>query len=79
MIIYAGTSGMLDDLPVEQVKAFEAELYRYARYRRIPPCCRTIREKKALDDALKGQLNTVLKEFKERFVSQHNATAAAKA
>ena len=30
-----------------------------------------IREKKALDDALKGQLNSTLKEFKERFVSQH--------
>ena len=29
----------------------------------------TIREKKALDDALKGEINTVLKEFKDRFVA----------
>jgi F-type H+/Na+-transporting ATPase subunit alpha len=30
-----------------------------------------IREKKTLDDQVKAKLNAVLKEFKERFVSQH--------
>ena len=30
-----------------------------------------IREKKTLDDQLKAKINTVLKEFKERFVAQH--------
>ncbi|HUR36337.1 MAG TPA: F0F1 ATP synthase subunit alpha, partial [Terriglobales bacterium] len=29
MIIYAGTNGFLDDLAVEDVKAFEADLYKY--------------------------------------------------
>src|SRR5712672_4399473 len=29
LIIYAGTTGMLDDLPAEQVRPFEAELYRF--------------------------------------------------
>ena len=76
LIIYAGTSGLLDDVPVEQVKAFEADLYRYAESA-YPALLQTIREKKALDDALKGQLNTVLKEFKVRFAKQ-NAPAAAK-
>jgi F-type H+-transporting ATPase subunit alpha len=70
VIIYAGTSGLLDDLPVEQVKAFEAELYKYLDSAH-PALLQGIREKKALDDALKGQLNSTLKEFKERFVSQH--------
>ena len=35
-----------------------------------------IREKKTLDDALRGEINNVLKEAKERFVSA--AAAAAK-
>jgi F-type H+-transporting ATPase subunit alpha len=76
VIIYAGTSGLIDDLPVEQVKAFEAELYKYLDSAH-PGMLQTIREKKALDDALKGQVTTVLKEFKERFVSK-NAPKAAK-
>jgi F-type H+-transporting ATPase subunit alpha len=75
LIIYAGTSGLLDDLPVEQCRAFETELYRFLDATH-PAMLQAIREKKTLDDALKGQVNSVLKEFKERFVAQH-ATAAA--
>ena len=29
LIIYAGTTGVLDDLPLEQIRAFEEELYRF--------------------------------------------------
>ncbi len=36
-----------------------------------------IREKKALDDQLKTKLNTVIKEFKERFVAQHKEALAS--
>src|SRR5579863_8667505 len=75
LIIYAGTKGMLDDLPVDQCRAFESELYRYVESAH-PAMLQAIREKKALDDALKGQINTVLKEFKDRFVSQHAPAAA---
>jgi len=75
LIIYAGNSGVLDDLPVDQCRAFESELYRYLDSAH-PAMLQTIREKKALDDALKGEINTVLKEFKERFVSQHAPAAA---
>jgi F-type H+/Na+-transporting ATPase subunit alpha len=75
LIIFAGTSGMLDDLPVELVRPFEAELYRHVETS-YAAVLQTIREKKTIDDTLKGQINTILKEFKERFVAQH---AAAKA
>jgi hypothetical protein len=34
-----------------------------------------IREKKTMDDQLKGQVNGILKEFKERFVSKHKEAA----
>ena len=76
LIVYAGTSGLLDDLPVEQVRAFEADLYRYLDSAH-PALLQTIREKKAMDDALKAEVNTVLKEFKGRFVAQHAPAAAA--
>jgi F-type H+-transporting ATPase subunit alpha len=66
LIIYAGTNGFLDDLPVEDCRKFEAELYRFVDNAH-PGLLAKIREKKALDDALKGELNNVLKEAKERF------------
>jgi len=75
LIIYAGTSGLLDDLPVEQVRAFETDLYRYLDSAH-PALLQTIREKKAMDDALKAEVNTVLKEFKDRFVAEHAPAAA---
>jgi F-type H+-transporting ATPase subunit alpha len=70
VIIYAGTSGMLDDLAVEQIRPFEAELNKFLDTSQSA-LLQEIREKKALDDQVKTKLNTVIKEFKERFVSQH--------
>src|SRR5271156_4282658 len=70
VIIYAGTNGMLDDLAVEHVRPFETELNRYLDTSQSA-LLKEIREKKALDDQLKTKLNTVIKEFKERFVAQH--------
>jgi F-type H+-transporting ATPase subunit alpha len=72
LIIYVGTTGMLDDLPVEQCRAFESELYRFMDTSHAP-VLQAIAEKKTLDDALKSQLNTILKEFKQRFVAQRAA------
>ncbi len=62
---------MLDDLAVEQIRPFEAELNQVFSITRSPHCLQEIREKKTLDDQVKSKLNTVLKEFKDRFVSQH--------
>jgi F-type H+-transporting ATPase subunit alpha len=70
LIIYAGNSGLLDDLPVEQCRQFESELYAFLDASHAP-LLQTIREKKAMDDALKGQVNAALKEFKQRFVAKN--------
>jgi F-type H+/Na+-transporting ATPase subunit alpha len=75
LIIYAGTTGMLDDLPADQVRPFEAELYRYMDAAH-GTMLQNIREKKALDDETKNQLTTILKEFKDRFVAQRKTGAA---
>jgi F-type H+/Na+-transporting ATPase subunit alpha len=78
LIIFAGTSGFLDDLPVDQIRDFESELYKYVDTSNAA-LLRTIMEKKVLDDALKQQMSSVLKEFKQQFVaSRQEAMAAAK-
>jgi F-type H+/Na+-transporting ATPase subunit alpha len=77
LIIYAGTNGFLDDLPVDQVRDFESELYKYVDTTN-PGLLRTIMEKKILDDNLKGEMTRVVKECKETFVSQRQTAAAGK-
>jgi len=52
LIIYAGTNGLLDDLPVEQCRPFEESLSRFVENAH-PGLLGEIREKKTLDDALK--------------------------
>jgi F-type H+-transporting ATPase subunit alpha len=66
-IIYAGTNGVLDDLPLDQIRAFEQELYRFLENAH-PAILATIKEKKTIDDELKPKLNSALQEFKTRFV-----------
>ena len=78
LIIYAGTNGVLDDLPVEQCRAFEADLFKFVENTK-PGLLQAIREKKALDDELKGQINALLKEFKDKFVNEHKEAPLAAA
>jgi F-type H+-transporting ATPase subunit alpha len=69
LIVFAGTNGHLDDLPVDRCRKFEEGLYQFVENAH-PQLLATMREKKALDDALKAQLGDVVKEFKQRFVEQ---------
>src|SRR5580693_6565427 len=71
LIIFAGTSGFLDDLPVDQVRDFEADLYEYVDATN-PGLLRTIMEKKTLDDTLKAQMTKTIKECKETFVAERH-------
>jgi F-type H+-transporting ATPase subunit alpha len=74
LIIYAGTNGFLDDLPVDQVRDFEAELYKYVDATN-PGLLRTIMEKKILDDNLKAEMSKLIKECKETFIAERQAVA----
>ena len=69
IIIFAATNAYLDDLAVEDCRAFEAELYRYMDNAHAG-LVREIGEKKVLDDTLRASLHAAVKEFKERFVSE---------
>ena len=64
--IYAGVSGYLDDLDVEQVRAFEAALYRHLDGPGRP-VARMVADKKALDDAVKAEINKMLDGLKKDF------------
>ncbi|HTM89098.1 MAG TPA: F0F1 ATP synthase subunit alpha [Terriglobales bacterium] len=74
LIIYAGTNGYLDDVPVGQVRPFEKALYEYVDTMN-PGLFESIMKKRALDDQLKTEMNKVLKECKERFVAERQAAA----
>src|SRR4029078_3502827 len=75
-IIYAGTNGVLDDLPLDQIRAFEQELYRFLENAH-PAILTTTKEKKTIDDDLKGKLNSAIQEFKSRFVQDQTHKVAA--
>jgi F-type H+-transporting ATPase subunit alpha len=72
LIVFAGTGGFLDDMPVENLQRFEAELYRFTENAHAG-VLNEIREKRALDDSLKGRMKDLVKEFKERFTSETKA------
>jgi len=75
LIIFAGTSGVLDDMPVDQVRDFEQELYKYVDGAN-PSLLRTIMEKKVLDDSIKADMTKVIRECKEAFVAERQAVGA---
>ena len=75
LIIFAGTGGYLDDLPVEQCREFERAMYAYVDTMN-PGLLKQIEEKKVLDDGLKADMAKMVKEAKERFVSERQMAAA---
>ena len=66
IILFAGTQGYLDDLPIESIKKFEAEFLRYIKETK-EDIRAEIREKKALDDTLKEKLAQTMEGFKKGF------------
>jgi F-type H+/Na+-transporting ATPase subunit alpha len=75
-IIYAATKGYLDAVPVEEVRRYEEELYRFLETR-APGVLSAIAEKKILDDEVRPALEAALAEFTTQFTSTVATTAAA--
>jgi F-type H+-transporting ATPase subunit alpha len=68
IIIYAATNGYLDPIPVDQVRNYEVELFRYLDTRATAVIA-ALTEKKAFDDPLKADLNKALEEFGKTFAT----------
>ena len=75
LLVYAGTNGFLDQIALSDVAAYEAELYRFVETRR-PGIFATLREKKAIDDQLKADIEAALREFGAEFTGSRKAAAA---
>jgi F-type H+-transporting ATPase subunit alpha len=63
LIIWAATSGQLDDVPVDEVRRFESDFMRFMETTH-GSLMHTIREKKALSDELKQELTQAVSDFK---------------
>ena len=71
-ILFAGTQGMLDDIPVDQVRTYEDEFHRFMESR-FGNVLQSIRDKKILDDDIKATLTAAVREFNEQFTSSRAA------
>jgi F-type H+-transporting ATPase subunit alpha len=69
VILFAGTSGLLDDVKVEFVTAFEEGLYPYMDAAQAA-ILKDIATKKALDDDLKKRMTAAINEYKQNFFAE---------
>ena len=66
LIIYAGTNGFVDHLPVSALKKYEQELYSFAESRH-PDILPEIVKKRELNEELRAKMKKVLEEFNASF------------
>ena len=67
VILFAGTQGLLDDLPVAVLGRFEQELFAHLEAKN-PTVFSDILTKKALDDELKAKIKKAIEAFKKKFI-----------
>src|SRR6187200_2700462 len=66
-IVFAATNGLLDPVPVEDVRRYEEDFYRFLEARATGVLSGII-DKKVLDDETKGAMEAALTEFNKQFV-----------
>lgn len=66
LIIYAGTNGLVDHLPVSALKKYEQELYSFVESRH-PDLLPEIVKKRELNEELRAKMKKVLEEFNASF------------
>jgi F-type H+/Na+-transporting ATPase subunit alpha len=76
-IIFAGTNGLLDDVAVTDLRAFEDGLYPYLES--TGTVLNDIATKKALDDDIKGRLTAAINDYKSTFLANRKEKETAKA
>ena len=75
VIIFAGTQGYLDDLPVDTVREFETFFYGWIE-RRKPEIFTEIRDKKEISDSLRDTLTKAVNDAKTEFIAAKGIKAA---
>jgi F-type H+-transporting ATPase subunit alpha len=74
-IIFAGTQGLLDDVPVDAVREFETFFHGWME-RKHPQIVGEIRDKKEISDALREQLTKAVADAKTEFMAAKGIKAA---
>jgi F-type H+-transporting ATPase subunit alpha len=69
-IVFAGTGGYLDDLPIEQCLPFEQALYDFMDTS-YPAVGKQIVAKREIDEPLRAEITKMLDEFKAKFVAEN--------
>ncbi|ABQ28404.1 F0F1 ATP synthase subunit alpha [Geotalea uraniireducens] len=68
LIIFAANNGFIDDYPVSALRRYETELYTFFDTRKADVLA-DLRDKKAIDDDIKGKIVAALNEFKKEFTA----------
>jgi F-type H+-transporting ATPase subunit alpha len=66
MIIWAGTSGYLDDVPTDKLLEFEKGFLKFCA-EKFPDIEVTIAKEKIIDEAIEGKLKDAIEQFKTQF------------
>jgi F-type H+-transporting ATPase subunit alpha len=74
-IIFAGTQGLLDDIPADAVRDFETFFYPWLE-RKTPEILAELRAKKELSDALRDSLTQAVSGAKAEFMAARGIKAA---
>ena len=69
MIIYLGTEGILDDLPLEHIREFESSFFDFIE-KEYPDVGHDIASKKVLEENTAAKLNEAGLKFKEQFKTE---------
>jgi F-type H+-transporting ATPase subunit alpha len=75
LIIWSATNGFTDDVPVEDLRKFEAELLSFVENSH-PAVLQKLRERKAIDDEIQKDLEQSLRDFKDTWAKNAQAAAA---
>jgi len=71
ILIYAGTRGFIDKLPVDSLREYEMELYRTFDDNQAN-LMQSIREKMEITEDIEAKLKTALTEFTDKFLAARN-------
>jgi F-type H+-transporting ATPase subunit alpha len=66
LIIYAGTKGYLDKVPIRQVQDWETQFLRFMHEQR-PEVRNTLAKERKISPALEQQINDAIKAFQPQF------------
>jgi len=68
LVLFAGSKGYLDKLPVERIKAYEPEVLNYVKSK-YPEIMSEIEDKKVISPELEKKMKDALSEFEGIFVA----------